>query len=567
MPVTKKSKRFGLYVAGDYSAVTEYEFLDVVYYNGHSWVCKVETVTGTAPPAAGTSNATWQRLADGAPILAANESLFLRRDDANDELPVGAENAMLQVRSGRIGWHEFLGAPSMLVSKLADRNCGGYLVGAVICKDGRIRATGASNFYINGTAPKYTTGLMREIAVHPNETTLPVLPFVQLSHSAYTFAALDSAGQVWTWGNNNEGQLGDGTTTANPFMQRVKGVLAGKVVTKLYTGSGAQSINTFFAVTDAADSKKLYAWGYNGTGVCGNGTTVDRTTPTQCGTLTGIVDVACHSSSIGQVLAVDDTGQLWAWGNQDYFSFGTTGNTTSPAAIAGMTNIGRVFADSYNHATSGRRGRSFAIETDNRTIWCIGTNTYGELGLGDTTTRAGWTGISGLPASDIVDLKMTSLYGTTYLLFANGDVYCCGYNGNGQLGQGDTTNLNTFTKFTGGAAADLEGRCTKIELTCTGTGTSATVYCLRDDGIMFAAGCNGNYQAGDGTNGDRLNLGRVAVGNYGAQLVDMASACVYTLYAIDDEGILYAVGDNGSGQAGQGSAENTDVGALTQVQF
>ncbi len=82
--------------------------------------------------------------------------------------------------------------------------------------------------------------------------------------------ALDVSGNLWTWGYNRHGQLGDGTTTDR------------HTPVQIMTGT---KFNTVFLDEErihALDvSGNLWAWGDNRDGQLGDGTTTDRITPVQ----------------------------------------------------------------------------------------------------------------------------------------------------------------------------------------------------------------------------------------------------------------------------------------------
>ncbi|WP_417921843.1 RCC1 domain-containing protein, partial [Clostridioides difficile] len=85
-------------------------------------------------------------------------------------------------------------------------------------------------------------------------------------------------------------------------------------------------------------------------------------------------------------------------------------------------------------------GYTFGIKID-RSIWTCGYNVYGQLGLGDTTNRNVFTKVN------IDNVKKISSYSyNTFILKNDGTIYSCGLNERGALGLGDTTNRNTFTK-------------------------------------------------------------------------------------------------------------------------
>ena len=79
------------------------------------------------------------------------------------------------------------------------------------------------------------------------------------------------------------------------------------------------------------------------------------------------------------------------------------------------------------------------------TLWGCGYNSFGNLGLGDTTDRNTFTQIT----TNTDDIKSVYCgYGYTLILKNDGTLWGCGLNNAGQLGLGDTTNRTTFTQIT-----------------------------------------------------------------------------------------------------------------------
>ena len=88
--------------------------------------------------------------------------------------------------------------------------------------------------------------------------------------------ALKSDGTVWAWGDNGYGQLGDGTTTDRTTPVQVSGL----------SGVTAIAAGCYHTVALKSDGT-VWAWGYNGYGQLGDGTTTQRTTPVQVSGLYG----------------------------------------------------------------------------------------------------------------------------------------------------------------------------------------------------------------------------------------------------------------------------------------
>lgn len=106
-------------------------------------------------------------------------------------------------------------------------------------------------------------------------------------------------GTLWSWGNNNYGQLGLGDTS-----DRNSPVQVGSSTGWTAVGAGYQQ-------SGGIDAGKLYMWGRNNNGEVGDNSTTNRNTPTQIGSLTNWQDVRPGNA---MVIALKTNGTLWAWG-------------------------------------------------------------------------------------------------------------------------------------------------------------------------------------------------------------------------------------------------------------
>ena len=105
----------------------------------------------------------------------------------------------------------------------------------------------------------------------------------------------------------------------------------------------------------------VWAWGYNGCGQLGDGSTTNRLTPVQVSGLTGVVAIAGGGS---HSLALKSDGTVWAWGCNDYGQLGdgTTTNRLTPVQVSGLTGV---------VAIAGGGAHSLALKSDG-TVWAWG---------------------------------------------------------------------------------------------------------------------------------------------------------------------------------------------------
>lgn len=219
----------------------------------------------------------------------------------------------------------------------------------------------------------------------------------------------------------------------------------------------------------------LWGWGLNDKGQLGDGTTENKNRPTQIGTNSDWVSVV---NAYNKSYAIKKDGTLWGWGyNEDgLLGEGTSTNRTTPTQIGTDTNWKKVitYVDSSN--------RVYALKT-NGTLWGWGYNGNGKLGDGTTTNRAVPTQIG--TDSNWNDLVFS--YNTVFAIKTTGTLWGWGYNDSGQLGDGTTTDRNTPTQI--GNESNWKTIITY----------SNSTFAIKTNGTLWSWGENYNGQLGDGT--------------------------------------------------------------------
>lgn len=190
---------------------------------------------------------------------------------------------------------------------------------------------------------------------------------------AYSMA-LAPDGTVWAWGANGYGQLGDGTTTSRTLPTSVAGLTG---VTLIAAGHG-------HGLARKADGT-LWAWGLNANGQLGDGTQTNRPLPVQVPGLSGIAALAGGSA---HSVAVKSDGTVWSWGlnSSGQLGDGTTTQRLTPVRVSGVAGATLAVAGATH---------SLALLSDG-TARAWGGNTYGQLGDGTTTSRTSPVSVSAL---------------------------------------------------------------------------------------------------------------------------------------------------------------------------
>lgn len=235
--------------------------------------------------------------------------------------------------------------------------------------------------------------------------------------------ALTSTGEVLAWGENEEGELGIGTA-AHFAARPTPVVLPAGTTIKAITAGGFHSL----ALTTTG---QLLAWGGNGVGELGDGTTTQRNAPVSVSLPPGVT-VRTIAAGFQHSLAVTSQGKLLAWGINDGGELGNgrtdDSSTPVPVKLPGGTTVRGLFAGCTHSLVLSATGTVFA--------W--GANSDGQLGDGTMTGR-----LTPVKARMPAGTKVTAISAGCWhslALTATGKVLAWGNGEFGQLGNGFTVN-------------------------------------------------------------------------------------------------------------------------------
>ncbi|TMD48060.1 MAG: hypothetical protein E6I86_07775 [Chloroflexi bacterium] len=173
----------------------------------------------------------------------------------------------------------------------------------------------------------------------PTLVPLPAAAVAVAGSEGFSIALL-SDGTVWAWGYNNNGELGNATLTDSMTPVQVTG-LSGIV--------GISAGGQFGEHSMAVDSNgNVWSWGSNGAGQLGDGTTTNRSAPVRVvgpGGSTALTNIVSVAAGSGHSLALDYLGSVWAWGSNGNGDLGNTsislsGGSTTPNRVMGAGGTG-----------------------------------------------------------------------------------------------------------------------------------------------------------------------------------------------------------------------------------
>jgi serine/threonine protein kinase/alpha-tubulin suppressor-like RCC1 family protein len=319
-------------------------------------------------------------------------------------------------------------------------------------------------------------------------------------------------GRAYCWGGNDHGQLGNGATARVSAPSAVGGDLRFTAV--------AAGLSHSCAI---ARGGVAWCWGENDHGQLGDRSNTAHTAPTRVGdthVFRAIGAGAAHSCGL------DTSGAAWCWGSNAHGQLGDSTSRDSSVPVA--TGGGRRY-------TALAVGWNFTcgLDSDGH-AFCWGDDTAGELGDGASATDRL------VPSPVVGGLSFTSLAaGNSHAcgITVQGDAYCWGRNGSGQLGDGSTSDHSTPGRVKGSAGF--------ASITAGGVHTCA----VSTDGDAFCWGRNTYGQLGDGGTTDQTSPVRVVGAHAFASVRAFGShTCGATV-----SGEAFCWGYNLDGQLGDGT--------------
>ncbi len=301
----------------------------------------------------------------------------------------------------------------------------------------------------------------------PADTSAPFpvhITFASVSAGGGHTCGVTPTGAAYCWGYNGYGELGTGNGTTSYVPVAVRGGLQFATVR---VGSSSSC-----GVTTAGVG---YCWGFNADGELGDGGTTATQVPTA---VSGALSLTAVTSGAFHSCALTTTGAAYCWGANN---FGQLGNGTLTSSVVPVAVSGGL---TFSQLAAG--GTYTCGLTAAGTVYCWGNNGSGQLGNGTTTMST--TPVQASSGS-LVFASVTTGLQHTCALTTNHQVYCWGYNADGEFGDSVTTGSTTPVQSSGAIYLNLASVSAGQAYTC-GVAVGGAAYC-------WGAGVNG--QLGDGS--------------------------------------------------------------------
>ena len=290
---------------------------------------------------------------------------------------------------------------------------------------------------------------------------------------------------ITCWGDNSDGQLGNGLGGDEDEYNSVPVDVIGISDATAVSAGGGHSCALH-------QTGNISCWGKNSGGQLGNGLGGGendyRSVPVD---VVGISDATAISAGGLHSCALHQTGNISCWGNNYYGQMGTPDRIyrSEPTVIEGISDAIAISAGNYH---------SCALH-QNSTISCWGRNDFGQLGDG---TSSDFRDYSSMPVSvvGIDDAIAVSTVGAhSCALHQNSTISCWGDNGDGRLGDGAGGNEGDYSS--------LPLRVKGIDDAITASAGSSHSCALHQDNTISCWGDNTYGQLGDGSLLPKLVVG------------------------------------------------------------
>ena len=369
-----------------------------------------------------------------------------------------------------------------------------------------------------------------QLAACGSEVASPLpAQFQQLSAGLVHTCGLLTDGTAYCWGNNDYGQLGDGSRSSRAYAVPV----AGSVRFSMLTAGGGHTCG----LADGA----AYCWGLNLNGQLGDETHTNRTTPTAVAGGVAFVTLAAGGSYTCGI-AADSTAYCWGWNADSQLGDSDTVDRSSPARVAGGRRFVTITVNSFHSCALTAAGAAY----------CWGKNDFGQLGTGDRVASPVPVAVSG----GFTFVSVESGYAHTCGVATDGSGYCWGRNQAGQLGVGDSlSGVDQLAPYAIDGGMRWRGISAGAYFTCGVTGDAAAAYCWGNNQSGQLGG-NASDQCLD-DNQLPFFCSAVPLAVSGGLVFSEVSASTQHTCGVTPDGVAYCWGLDTYGQLGDGRKGNS----------
>ena len=351
---------------------------------------------------------------------------------------------------------------------------------------------------------------------------------------------ITSDGELYTWGNNESGNIGNGTTNdqTTPYLVGINGKIKNVV---------SSCDETVFAITEDG---KLYSWGKNNHGQIGDGKADDsgisnQLTPHLVVGIDGKVkDIIIDNYT---VYAITEEGKLYSWGNNQRGQVGSSNpdNQNEPMIKSPqeLSIVGKVknVVISFNDTV-------YAVTEDGK-LYSWGNNINGQVGNGKSGDNVKQiephlVGIDG-KVKDIV----LGPY-TVFVITEDGELYSWGLNNKGQVGNGTEVSIQAIP-----FNVDIVSK----KVISVGYNTSDSVFAITEDGYLYGWGYKGGQYNLLGYSNSNDSSSSPKPVNIEKNIKKIFTNAKNTTYALTKDNRLYSWGYNDYGELGNGESETKIV--------
>jgi alpha-tubulin suppressor-like RCC1 family protein len=368
--------------------------------------------------------------------------------------------------------------------------------------------------------------------------------------------ALKTDGTVWSWGTNNYGQLGNGSTNASAFPVQVR-TSSGPITYLtdiIAVAAGGGYFNHFEHSLALKSDGTVWAWGSNNMGQLGDGTTVSQAVAVQVRKsaapgdfLTGAIAIASGSEHSAALIG---DGTVWTWGSNGHGQLGRAVANNDNLMAKQIPSFAGVTRLSALHSM-----QTLALKTDgdaSGAVWAWGQNNIGQIGdgFGDGSfNNDRYSPVMTAGMNDATDISGN--YRDSFAVRADGSLWAWGYNADYLLGDGGRTQQNSPVKI--------------MNVSAVMTPTGSFDHSMTNDlsGVVWSWGRNSLGQLGESnvTNSVRLIPSPIA----SPDMIVESSAGDQFSVALRQDGSVWTWGYNGSGQLGRGTIDSVAHSTPEQI--